>query len=40
MVDKITSLADYDSFINCLQDEINKLNDGILAVVYEDIKGV
>lgn len=38
MVDKITSLADYDSFINCLQDEINKLNDGILAVVYEDIK--
>ena len=38
MVDKITSLADYDSFINCLQDEIDKLNDGILAVVYEDIK--
>ena len=38
MVDKITSLADYGSFINCLQDEIDKLNDGILAVVYEDIK--
>lgn len=38
MVDKITSLEDYDFFIKSLQDEIQKLNDGTLAIVYEDIK--
>ena len=38
MVDKITSLAGYDDFVNSLQEEMNKLDDGIIAIVYEDIK--
>lgn len=38
MVDKIASLADSDDFIKILQNEIHKLNDGIIAIVYEDIK--
>ena len=38
MVDKITLLANYDDFIRNLQEEINKLNAGIIAVIYEDIK--
>ena len=38
MVDKITSLAYYDEFIKNLQEEIDKLNEGTIAIVYEDIK--
>ena len=38
MVDKITTLAGYDDFINSLQEEMNKLDDGTIAIVYEDIK--
>lgn len=38
MQDKITSLSDYDDFIKCVQTELNQLDDGILAIVYEDIK--
>lgn len=38
MIDKITLLANYDDFIRNLQEEINKLNAGIIAVIYEDIK--
>lgn len=38
MVDKITSLAEYDDFIFSLKEEIEKLNDGTLAIIYEDIK--
>lgn len=38
MVDKIASLKDYDDLIKDLHDEIRKLNDGTIAIVYEDIK--
>ena len=38
MVDKITSLTYYDDFVKSLQEEIDKLNDGTIAIVYEDIK--
>ena len=38
MVDKITLLAYYDDFIKCLQEEVNRLNEGTIAIVYEDIK--
>ena len=38
MVDKITSLAYYDDFVKNLKEEIDKLNDGTIAIVYEDIK--
>ena len=38
MVDKITSLAHYDDFIKNLQEEIVKLKDGTIGIIYEDIK--
>ena len=38
MVDKITSLAHYDDFIKSLQEEIVKLKDGTIGIIYEDIK--
>lgn len=38
MVDRITSLADYDEFIAGLQSEIDNLDNDIIAIVYEDIK--
>lgn len=38
MNDKVTALADYESFISGLQNELNDLSEGIIAIVYEDIK--
>lgn len=38
MVDKITSLSHYDDFIKRLQEEITKLQDGTIGIIYEDIK--
>ena len=38
MNDRVTALADYESFISGLQNELNDLSEGIIAIVYEDIK--